>query len=42
MKRCYQVKVIGRNPFTMLVMDGDETPEHVCRCIWGDNLEWVK
>jgi hypothetical protein len=42
MKRNYQVKVIDYPPFTMLLMDGDETPEHICAAIFGSRLEWVK
>jgi hypothetical protein len=42
MKRNYQVKVIGYPPFTMLLMDGDETPEQICRAIFSERLEWVK
>jgi len=42
MKRNYQVKVKGFSPFTMLLMDGEEAPEQICRAIFGDKLEWVK
>lgn len=42
MKRCYAVKIKGSAPFSMIIMDMDEEPEQICRCIWGDRLEWVK
>jgi hypothetical protein len=42
MKRNYQVKVIGYPPFTMLLMDGEETPEQICQAIFNGRLEWVK
>ena len=41
-KRAYTVKVIGKPPFTMLIMYGDESPEEVCRAIFCDRLEWVR
>lgn len=42
MKRNYQVKVIGCEPFTMGGIEEGESAEHVCRAIFGDRLEWVK
>ena len=42
MKRNYQIKVIGYPPFTMLLMDGDEAPEQICRAIFSERLEWIK
>lgn len=41
-KRAYDVKVAGHPVFRMLILSGDETAEYVCRCIFGDRLEWVK
>jgi len=42
MKRCYQVKVTGKSPFSMIIMDGEEAPEQICFAIFGGRLEWVK
>lgn len=43
-KRAYTIKVIGFAPFTMLIMDADTNAaaEHICRCIFGDRLQYVK
>ena len=40
--RHYTVKVTGHAPFRMIVMDSAAPAEHVCRCIFGDRLEWVR
>jgi len=44
MKRAFTVKVTGSAPFTMLLTDPETNAaaEHICRCIFGDRLEWVK
>ena len=41
-KRAYTIKVAGYDPFTMIIMEGEESPEEICRAIFGDRLEWVK
>jgi len=42
MKRTWQIKLKGRPPFSMIIMDDDSDPEHICRSIWFDLVEWVK
>lgn len=42
MKRSYQVKLTGLPPFSMGGLEPDEDAWHVCWCIFGDRLEWVK
>lgn len=42
MKRNWQVKVIGLPPFSMIIMDDGEDPEHICRSIFGSRFEWVR
>jgi hypothetical protein len=42
MKRAYTIKVIGFAPFTMLIMEGEESPEDLCRAIFCERLEWVR
>lgn len=42
MKRNYQVKVKGRAPFTMGGYEAFDDAEHVCLCIFGERLEWVR
>ena len=42
MKRNWLVKVRDQAPFIMLIMEGDEAAEDICRCIFGDRLEWVR
>ena len=44
MKRAFTVKVTGSAPFTMLLTEPETIAEaeHICRCIFGDRLEWVK
>lgn len=42
MKRNYQVKIKGFEPFTMGGLEPDEDAQHVCFSIWGDRLEWVE
>lgn len=42
MKRNYQVKVKGLPPFTMGGFEPFDDAWHVCWCIFGDRLEWVK
>lgn len=42
MKRCWHVKVKGQAAFVMLIMEGDESAESICRSIFGERLEWVK
>jgi len=37
-KRAYDVKIKGYPVFRMLILDGDETPEHICRAIFGDRF----
>lgn len=41
-KRNWQVKVAGKPPFSMIIMEDGDDPEHICRAIFGDRLEWVK
>lgn len=41
-KRRWQVKVKGKPPFSMGGIEIGECPEHVCRSIFGDRLEWVR
>ena len=41
-KRTYTIKVAGYQPFTMIIMDGEESPEEICRAIFCERLEWVK
>lgn len=42
MKRDYLVKVKGYPAFTMVMLELDDDPEHVCRAIFGERLEWVR
>jgi hypothetical protein len=42
MKRNWQVKVIGLPPFSMGGIEPDEDAWHVCWCIFGDRLEYVR
>jgi hypothetical protein len=42
MKRNYTVKVKDFPPFSMGGIESGECAEHVCRCIFGELLEWVK
>lgn len=43
MKRAFTVKVTGSAPFTMLLTDPETSSaaEHICRCIFGDRVEWI-
>ena len=41
-KRAYTIKVAGYEPFTMIIMDGEESPEEICRAIFCERLEWVR
>jgi len=41
-KRAYTIKVAGYEPFTMIIMDGEESPEDICLAIFGERLEWVR
>lgn len=41
MKRNWQVKVKGKPPFSMIIMEDGEDPQHICRCVFGEKLEWV-
>lgn len=41
-KRAYTIKVYGYEPFTMIIMDGEESPEEICRAIFCERLELVK
>jgi hypothetical protein len=41
-KRCYQVKLIGRPAFSMIVMEDDVDAMAVCVSIFGlEAVEWV-
>lgn len=42
MKRNWTVKVNGKPPFSMIIMEDGEDPEHICRCIFGERFLWVK
>lgn len=42
MKRNWKVKVVGKPPFSMIIMEDGDDPEAICRSIFGDRLEWVK
>lgn len=43
MKRAWQVKVKDCAAFTMILMtEEDDSPEHICKQIFGDRLEWVR
>ena len=41
-KRAYTIKVAGKPPFSMIIMEAGDDPEEICRAIFGDRLEWVK
>jgi hypothetical protein len=41
-KRNYQVKVIGRPPFTMGGFEPFDDAWEVCFAIFGNRLEWVR
>ena len=41
-KRAYMIKVYGYEPFTMIIMEGEESPEEICRAIFCERLEWVR
>lgn len=42
-KRCYQVKVVGKQPFSMICMEDDVDAMAVCVAIFGiDSVEWVR
>ena len=42
MKRNWQVKVIGKPPFSMIIMEEGDDPMYICLAIFGNRLEWVK
>jgi hypothetical protein len=42
MNRNYSVKVKGKPAFSMGGIESDEDAWHVCWCIFGDRLEWVR
>lgn len=42
MKRNWQVKVQGKPPFSMIIMEDDVDPEYVCRAVFGCRFEWVR
>lgn len=42
MKRNWQVKVIGKPPFSMGGLEPGESAYDVCLMIFGERLEWVK
>jgi len=41
-KRAYTIKVYGYEPFTMIIMEGEESPEEICLAIFCERLEWVR
>jgi hypothetical protein len=36
------VKVKGKPPFSMIIMEDGDDPEVICLAIFGDRLEWVR